>query len=119
MSIKEIMDRWKAATPGPWCRDRFGIWTDDNQPGVSASKIAQVADKARLKIMENDAEAIAHAPEDIAELLELVGECNKLIDTMQVTIDNDDGFTRFHPDKPTLVARAQDLLAKLEGIDAD
>lgn len=55
--LQQIRDRLKAATPGPWTvvHELLNCWI----PEVDGP----------MAIGENDAEFIAHAPEDIAALL--------------------------------------------------
>lgn len=65
--LTEIRERLDAATPGPWqCTHTRGdgsfIWTDMADGEVVASLVYQ----------DLDARFIAHAPQDIADLLEAV-----------------------------------------------
>lgn len=58
-----IRARWEAATPGPW---RVDEWSKTFDVGAATLHVAQCLHDPRG---EADAEAIAHAPTDVAALL--------------------------------------------------
>lgn len=71
--LAEIRDRWGNATSGPWrWKDATGL--DDTGEYLYGGSDTLVVgtwghDWRGLEITDADAEAIAHAPEDVAELL--------------------------------------------------
>lgn len=76
---KDIVDRWAAATPGPWKieREELGIhFSDEEQEVAFPASIGPIFrwephDRGRDDATQNeaDAQAIAHAPADVARLV--------------------------------------------------
>jgi len=84
--MNRIRERWRKVTPPPWTvlsvprRDgpaSFGIVQERRM--VGQGRVAESADRI-------DAEAIAHAPEDVAELLGEIDRQKKVIDGLVVWI---------------------------------
>ena len=71
--LDEIEARWEAATPGPW--QAREDWHDGPLYGVSQSSDGDLFAGVSLETQEAEkatAQAIAHAPTDIAKLIEAV-----------------------------------------------
>lgn len=82
MSIAEIKARWAAATSGPWEWEYpAGVDQAKDFPMLLQSKGAtlMVGLEDKIGIGTTTEEAIAHAPQDIAELLALVERCKKTL----------------------------------------
>ncbi len=75
--IEEIEERLAAATPGPWehhaIRDRWRTWMVEGPSGV-------LADMRHYPMAEADADLIAHAPEDMYYLLNVLGQAEAELD---------------------------------------
>ena len=78
--IAEIKGRWAKATKGPWLRDQQQYCTDDVRTGPGTVALASVGMYNRNA--ENDLEAIANAPTDIARLVTELEEAVELIDAL-------------------------------------
>lgn len=73
---RDIVERWAAATPGPWKieREELGVdFSDEEQATAFPERIGPifswVPHDTDEEQNEADAQAIAHAPEDVARLL--------------------------------------------------
>lgn len=96
---KDIVDRWAAATPGPWtaCVERMyvysrtgmvaddGLFADDMKPGEEM--VARIRGVGSGQPQETNIIAIAHAPEDVARLLAKVGRLTIERDRLARAID--------------------------------
>lgn len=68
--IEEIRERWTRATPGPWRRQVSETYVGRPTGWYIGSDIRGIAKTTRGDDQaKTDADAIAHAPEDIAFLL--------------------------------------------------
>ena len=66
--IQEIEARLSAATPGPWSRSGYDVGQVVYGPGGQPDLIGPISTNSDIE----DAEFIAHAPEDIRALLDEV-----------------------------------------------
>ncbi len=73
--LREIEARWDKITPAPWIAERAGEW-------ISSWRVVAPCPCCGLigeGLFESDAEAIAHAPEDIEDLIAEIRALNEEI----------------------------------------
>jgi hypothetical protein len=106
--LDEIAARVDAATPGPWERGittdgtrRVATILDGSTSGVEIEDIHTPYDPIATSETAANADLIAHAPEDIAALLDIVRAAQSVVG-------------EYHPGCPALIAELCDALAALE-----
>lgn len=90
--LDEIRERLDAATPGPWMPDNDEpgyVIAPDDPSGWDGYLIARTVDHdGGLFVQEHNAELIAHAPQDLADLLAEVGRLRgELAKAREITED--------------------------------
>ena len=83
MDLQAIEARLEAATPGPWSRSGYDVGQVVYGPGGQPDLIGPISTNSDIE----DAEFIAHAPEDIRALIDEVGRLT--VEHLEMRIERD------------------------------